>query len=150
MWVHCHSLQTYQKRASDPIIDGLKPPCGCWELNSGPLQEQSVLLTTEPSLQPWKKNFFLSFWFHSFFYMSNTQVIRKKLQSNDKFALGTILSYFKYLCTWKCPYSSENSSCASLIFTQLRIWKEEIWGSAIQNMCSSLEGRNSVPSTDVG
>ena len=23
----------------------------CWELNSGPLQEQQVLLTTEPSLQ---------------------------------------------------------------------------------------------------
>ena len=25
---------------------------GCWELNSGPSEEQSVLLTTEPSLQP--------------------------------------------------------------------------------------------------
>ena len=29
-----------------------EPPCGCWELNSGSLEEQSVLLTTEPSLQP--------------------------------------------------------------------------------------------------
>ena len=29
-----------------------EPPCGCWELNSGPREEQSVLLTTEPSLQP--------------------------------------------------------------------------------------------------
>jgi hypothetical protein len=48
---HC-SLQTHQKRASDPIIDGCKPPCGCWELNSGPLEEQPVLLTAEPSLQP--------------------------------------------------------------------------------------------------
>jgi hypothetical protein len=27
-----------------------EPPCGCWELNSGPLEEQSVLLTTEPAL----------------------------------------------------------------------------------------------------
>jgi len=34
------------------ITDGCEPPCGCWELNSGPLEEQSVLLTTEPSLQP--------------------------------------------------------------------------------------------------
>jgi hypothetical protein len=34
------------------IIDGCEPPCGCWELNSGPLEEQSVLLITEPSLQP--------------------------------------------------------------------------------------------------
>ena len=29
-----------------------EPPCGCWELNSGPLEEQSVLLTAEPFLQP--------------------------------------------------------------------------------------------------
>ena len=35
-----------------PITDGHEPPCGSWELNSGPLEEQSVLLTTEPSLQP--------------------------------------------------------------------------------------------------
>ena len=32
-------------------IDGCEPPCGCWELNSGHLEEQSVLLTTESSLQ---------------------------------------------------------------------------------------------------
>jgi len=30
----------HQKRASDPITDGCEPPCGCWELNSGPLEEQ--------------------------------------------------------------------------------------------------------------
>jgi hypothetical protein len=28
-----------QKMASDPITDGYEPPCGCWELNSGPLEE---------------------------------------------------------------------------------------------------------------
>jgi hypothetical protein len=49
--VHCHFLQTYQKNASDPVIDGCEPPCGCWELNSGPLEEQSVLLFPELSLQ---------------------------------------------------------------------------------------------------
>jgi hypothetical protein len=37
---------------SDLITDGCEPPCGCWDLNSGPLEEQSVLLPTEPSLQP--------------------------------------------------------------------------------------------------
>lgn len=26
-------------------------PCGCWELNVGPLEEQSAILTAEPSLQ---------------------------------------------------------------------------------------------------
>jgi hypothetical protein len=28
-----------------------EPPCGCWESNPGPLEEQPVLLTAEPSLQ---------------------------------------------------------------------------------------------------
>jgi hypothetical protein len=37
---------------SDLITDGCEPPSGSWELNSGPLEEQSVLLTSEPSLQP--------------------------------------------------------------------------------------------------
>ena len=52
------SLKTHKKRASDPIrvsdliTDGCEPPCGFWELNSGLLKEQSVLLTIEPSLQP--------------------------------------------------------------------------------------------------
>jgi hypothetical protein len=40
-----------QKRASDFVMDGCEPPCGCWELNSGPSEEQSVFLTTEPSHQ---------------------------------------------------------------------------------------------------
>jgi len=34
------------------IADSFEPTCGFWELNSGPLEEQPVLLTTEPSLQP--------------------------------------------------------------------------------------------------
>ena len=35
---------TYHKKASELILDSYKPPCGCWELNSAPLEEQSVLL----------------------------------------------------------------------------------------------------------
>jgi hypothetical protein len=31
----------HQKRASDPIIHGWESPCGCWDLNSGPLEKQS-------------------------------------------------------------------------------------------------------------
>jgi hypothetical protein len=42
----------HQKRAPDPITGGCELPCGCWDLNSGPSEEQSMLLTTEPSLQP--------------------------------------------------------------------------------------------------
>ena len=47
-----HPLQTHQKRVSDLVMDGCEPPCGCWDLDSGPSEEQSVLLTVEPSLQP--------------------------------------------------------------------------------------------------
>jgi hypothetical protein len=49
---------SFQKRASDPIIDGCEAPCGCWELNSGPLEKLSVVLTAEPSISlvPWTFN----------------------------------------------------------------------------------------------
>jgi hypothetical protein len=40
------------KRVSDLIMDGCEPPCGCWNLNSGRSEEQSVLLSAEPSHQP--------------------------------------------------------------------------------------------------
>jgi hypothetical protein len=50
--VHSHFVQTHLKRASDSITDGCELPCGCWELNAGPLGEQPVSLTAEPSLQP--------------------------------------------------------------------------------------------------
>jgi hypothetical protein len=33
------------------VTDSCEPPCGCWELNPGPLEEQPVVLTIEPSLQ---------------------------------------------------------------------------------------------------
>ena len=42
----------HQKRASDLIMGGCEPPCGFWDLNSGPSEEQSVLLLDEPSRQP--------------------------------------------------------------------------------------------------
>ena len=46
---HLSCLQTHQKMSSNPMRDGWEPPCGCWEMNSGLLEEQSVLLTAEPS-----------------------------------------------------------------------------------------------------
>jgi hypothetical protein len=45
-------FQTLQKRVSGLIMDGYEPPCDCWDLNSGPSEKQSVLLTSEPSRQP--------------------------------------------------------------------------------------------------
>lgn len=38
----------------DPLeleLDSCKLPCRYWELNQGPLEEQSVLFATKPSLQ---------------------------------------------------------------------------------------------------
>ena len=52
-----HSASMYActpERAPDLITDDYETPRGCLELNSGPLEEQPVLLTTEPSLQPLK------------------------------------------------------------------------------------------------
>jgi hypothetical protein len=54
--VHCCYLLTHQKRASDPTTDGCEPPCGCRELNSGPL---------EASLQP--PTFILFYFIYLFF-----------------------------------------------------------------------------------
>ena len=45
-------MPTGQRRAPDLSTDGGKPPCGYWELSSGSLEEEPVLLTSEPSLQP--------------------------------------------------------------------------------------------------
>jgi hypothetical protein len=33
------------------VIDSCELPCGCWELNPGPSEEQPVLLTAEPAPQ---------------------------------------------------------------------------------------------------
>ena len=52
IWVHCNCFQTHRKRESDHIAYGCEPQRGCWELTSGPLDEQSVLLTTDPSFYP--------------------------------------------------------------------------------------------------
>ena len=47
------------------ITDSCELPCGCWELNLGPLEKQSLLLIDEPSLQPkiflWLVGFVLFF-----------------------------------------------------------------------------------------
>lgn len=48
-----------QRRAADPLrqVTGSELPCGSWELKPGPVQQQQVLLTPEPSLQPYFDKF---------------------------------------------------------------------------------------------
>jgi hypothetical protein len=48
--------------ASDTITNVCEPWCDCWELNPGPLEEQSVLLPTAPSFQPKKSLSNASIW----------------------------------------------------------------------------------------
>ena len=53
-YVYAHHVQAWSKEdAGSPGIettDVREPPCGCWKSNPGPLQEQQMFLTAEPSL----------------------------------------------------------------------------------------------------
>ena len=51
VYVHC-VLEEIIRSSGPGVTEDYELPCGCWELNSGPLQEQQVLLTTEPPFQP--------------------------------------------------------------------------------------------------
>ena len=50
----CSAAYTFVclKKASVPPVDSCEPPCGGWELNSRPLEEQPMFSTAEPSHQP--------------------------------------------------------------------------------------------------
>ena len=56
--VSVHYMQADPRRPEERVrsqgtrvTGGCELPCGCWELNLGPLEEQPVFLTSEPSLQ---------------------------------------------------------------------------------------------------
>jgi hypothetical protein len=100
MLVHCSCLQTDQKRASDLITDGCEPPCGCWDLNSGPSEEQSVLLTAEPSLQPC--NYVSSL--HPFYFPKEKKKKKKKWEQKIQIAQSRffvlVLRLYLYSPSW--------------------------------------------------
>jgi len=50
--MHKYNVAVFRHIRGRYITNVCEPPCGFWDLNSGPLKEQSVLLTTELSLQP--------------------------------------------------------------------------------------------------
>lgn len=55
------------------VTDGWELPCGCWDMNPDPLQEQPVLVTAETSLRPlqlaiyFKVNYLPRFRFYIFY-----------------------------------------------------------------------------------
>ena len=69
--IYVSTLQLSSDTPEDCILtDGCEPPCGCWELNSRPLEEQSVLLTAEPiSPAPYLTLLNLNGWIKNFKYM---------------------------------------------------------------------------------
>lgn len=48
----CRSQKRVSYSPKTGVTDSCKQPCGSWELNVGPLEEQPMLLTAEPSLKP--------------------------------------------------------------------------------------------------
>jgi hypothetical protein len=53
--VHAWYLERSEEDTRYPgtgLRAGCELPCGCWELNLGPMQELQVFLTAELSLQP--------------------------------------------------------------------------------------------------
>ena len=95
------------------ITDSCELPCGCWDLNIGPLEEQPMFLITEPSLQPCDV-FFWSF----FIWESVLQRFSKGVfLSGIKFWVHISVSPFKsILCSfgshafsWKNLRSDSNS-----------------------------------------
>ena len=67
IWVHYSYLQTHQKRALDTITDGCEPPCGFWDLNSGP-SGRAVSALNYWAISPALGFYFLTF----FFFTCNT------------------------------------------------------------------------------
>ncbi|CAO2634374.1 E3 ubiquitin-protein ligase NEDD4, partial [Lemmus lemmus] len=57
VWEFC--LDKTEEGVGSPgseVTDGCEPPCGCWELNPGSLEEDHLLLSDEPYLQPHNDN----------------------------------------------------------------------------------------------
>lgn len=61
------------------VIDGCETPCECWDTNPGPVQKQSVLLSTEASLQPTEH--FSFFYFLEQWALYFTTTLLNQLQS---------------------------------------------------------------------
>jgi hypothetical protein len=69
-------------------VEGCELPSGCWNPNFSVLQEQPVLLTVEPSLQPW------IVCFNFFFDLPSLQGVHCKAISNDMPPLEVFFFWF--------------------------------------------------------
>lgn len=60
MCAWCLWMSDYVTYARTRVMGGCEPTCRYWELNLGPLKEQQILLTIQPSLQSLILKFFLA------------------------------------------------------------------------------------------
>lgn len=94
-----------QKTASNPITDGCKPPpCGCWELNQGPLEKQPVPLTSEPSPRPLSSAFILecNLYKYGCYVMSHDREQCTPISSLTVFLLYFRVSHAFLALLWHC------------------------------------------------
>lgn len=114
------------------LMGGCELSCGYWELNLGALQEQQVLLTDEPSLQPpcrnnFNMNFFLPVSFSNILCEFFLAYHHHHLHScHYREATGWHRSKFRILCgnsPSKVPSSFcvEQFLCFKLFFILLRL-----------------------------
>ena len=116
MWVHCSCLQTHQRRISDPITDGCEPPCDYWELNSEPLEEQSMPSAFEGiDFSPDFGHFFLILLFYwtfvnTFFWICGLSY------------MCTHVSLWIFICVLKFWFI-----CLPVCLFVLKKWKAQSW-----------------------
>ena len=94
-----HTRRGHWYRIPLQMVAGI--PCGCWELNSGPLEEQSVLLTAELSLQPPDFFFFLFFFKDWFIIISKyTVAVCRCTRIGCQISLWIVVSHHVVAGTW--------------------------------------------------
>jgi hypothetical protein len=130
----------HQKRASDLITGGCEPPCGCWDLNSGTSEEQSVLLPAEPFLQPVRE----------FSYMASVKQHLKfnfgacscsgaaMLQQAFKLWVGLKLGNYKLWRTWEATTETKHKTQVSHL-PQDHSWSKQVSGMFLQDTCCGVQ-----------
>lgn len=116
------------------VIDHWEAPCGCWKWNSGPLEDQLVPWTAEPSLQPPPyilKGRDRAPTFHFCFHEAGKALAKPSLHLDHKYLMGIFTDqyqvnqeYNEYL--WdKYQYHSRSKKQGSLRLEEA-MWRPEM------------------------
>ena len=125
------------------VTDRCELSCGCWELNPGPLEEQSMLLTTEPSLQPiyhYQADLPLSL-----VLIAVTMDPSGKQASNDCPLLSVFISSFLHLCIAHEPFHFFITSKSPL---NISLWRH-VCTSCLPNIRCKEDPGDYLPASQV-